>query len=416
MRKVIFLPIVIGLLSLTFLTSCEGNEYVTILPEMDDDAITYEGMKSILDKYGLEMPPTYTTTPGADIRAVVIPFDIWKVTGGETYDEVRVTLTLFEREGNSFSNDPNNIAFITGVPQSVNREASVEDVSKISGNFAVAASELTKKISSISGGVNLERQIKETYPKFYQTTAFNTRPPASVVWTFTPFKDEELPTGTYYAFALVDVRDPTREFQIQAHTSCIYRTPILFGLFKLKWKCDPYNWEYYLVPTTQLAPAITAEPVAVSTAEPVPVSTTMPAPPLPLEEIVLVFGGWQQIREAVLYAVDWASLIRDQNVNLVFTDLEGEQVDVISRERDIGRCHQWLAEAGYPDGFPNLHVMVLPGSEALIRFAEELGTYLADCGIGTSIEIVDSTNAYSILTSLSAAGEAGLLLSLQAQE
>jgi len=61
--------------------------------------------------------------------------------------------------------------------------------------------------------------------------------------------------------------------------------------------------------------------------------------------------------------------------------------------------------------------MIVPGSEALTRTAEALGAYLADCGIGISIDTVNSiSDAYIILESLSAAGESGLLLSMQAEE
>ena len=132
---------------------------------------------------------------------------------------------------------------------------------------------------------------------------------------------------------------------------------------------------------------------------------------------MLVFGGWEQIREAVLDAVDWPSLMRDRNVNITFKDLEDKQVDVSSRERDVGGCQRWLAEAGYPDGYSYLHTMVLPGSEALTQTAEALGAYLVDCGIGTSIEMINSyTDAYQKLMALSAAGEAGLLLSIRVDE
>lgn len=414
MSKMAFLSMVTGLLSLVFLTSCVGEKYVTILP-MVDDVITYEGMKSILERHALEIPPTYKETPGADIRVVVVPFDIYKITGGKTYEEVRVTATLYERGPNSLYYTE-NVKFITGVPQNINREASVEEVKKVAGNFTAAASDLTKKITSVEGGITLEESKKEGYTKFYQTTTFNTRPP-SLVWTFTPFKDEELPAGTYYAFALVDVRDPSREFQIQADTSCIYKAPILFGLFKWERECDPDNGQRDLLSATQPVTVLPADVEPVLPAETVPVLPEETLPPLPSEEIELVFGGWEQFREAVLDAVDWSSLIRDQNVYLMFKDLEGGQVDLSVRERDIGRCQRWLAEAGHPDGYTNFRVMILPGSEALTHTAEALGVYLADCGIGISIDTVNSSwEAYEILRTISAAGEAGLLLSIRAQE
>jgi hypothetical protein len=104
--------------------------------------------------------------------------------------------------------------------------------------------------------------------------------------------------------------------------------------------------------------------------------------------------------------------MRDRNVNLIFKDLEGEQIDVSSRGRDTERCRQLLAEAGYPDGYPNLRVMVLPGSETLTQTVEALGAYFADCRIGTSIEMINSyADAYSNLMTSSMAGESGLLLS-----
>lgn len=411
MSKTVFLSIVTGLLSLAFLTSCEGKKHVTI-PEMVADVITYEGMKSILDKHGLEIPPIYKTTPGADIRVVVIQFDINKLSASETYDEVRVTATLYERGPNSLYYTE-NVKFITGVPQNINREASVEEVRKVAGNFTAAASDLTKIITSVGGGISIEDSKKEGYTKFYQTTTFNTRPP-SLVWTFTPFKDEELPAGTYYIFALVDVRDPTREFQIQADTSCIYRVSIMFGLFKPQLNCDPDNGQRDLVPATQNAtvlPAETAPPLPAETVPPLPAET---ATPLPLEEILLVYGGQGQIREAVLNAVDWSSLISDLHVYPVFKDLEGEQVDVSSRVRDIEHCRQLLAEAGYPR---RLHIMFWPGSETLTQTADTLGTYLAGCGFEGSLETYDSYwDAYEILRVSSMAGEAGLLLSIQAEE
>jgi len=148
---------------------------------------------------------------------------------------------------------------------------------------------------------------------------------------------------------------------------------------------------------------------------PSPIPTT-PVPPLPSRK-TLLFGGQRLIREAVLDTVEWSSLIRDQNLHPIIEDLEGEQLDVSFRARDIEHCKQLLAEAGYPDGYTDLRIMVWPASEELIQTAQELGAYFADCGIEESIETFNSyEDAYSRLEVNAMAGESGLLLSTQIEQ
>ncbi|MHC4499219.1 MAG: 6-bladed beta-propeller, partial [Planctomycetota bacterium] len=221
-------------------------------------------MKSVLSKHDIEIP-FYVSTSGTVIHAVVIPFDIGILKPSDvTYNEVSVKMEI--RDGTKDSEDIGHIEVRAAIPRSVDRAVTVEEASKIAVSIAAVASELIGE-SQISGDVGAEWSTTESYARLYRKVTANIRSATLVSWTFTPFKDEPIFAGTYYVIALIEVRDPTREFLVNVHSECSYGRSILFGLFKESNDCIQHDGKLLL---EQPSPPASGEPPVVPPEPPEP--------------------------------------------------------------------------------------------------------------------------------------------------
>ncbi len=241
-------PIILILLCSILVNSCGGTlpkseEYINLHP-IWDQTFPEEKLNAVLSKYDIEIP-FYVSKPGAVIHAVVIPINIRILSNSVTYDRVSVAANLLERDGTKYFDNTGNAAILTAIPQSIDRTTDIEASRKLAANFATAVSEIT-------GSVSAEQVDKESYTKFYRIATANIESPTFVSWVFTPFKDESIPSGTYYLIALIEVRNHAHEFVLQVHANCTYSTPTLFGLSKEEGTCTSTPIKFILPETADI--------------------------------------------------------------------------------------------------------------------------------------------------------------------
>jgi hypothetical protein len=233
MRKITYLSVTICFLSLIFVVSCTGSQlgsddYVKI-PLIRNKKISIEELDSVKTKYNIDIP-LIDSAPGSIFYAVVIQIDIdvEPTFDNGVYDRVKVNMDILERDGTIIDEEAGNIMIISAIPETVSKELSIEESTKIAGRFTAAVGEITNIIGvgDISVGVDAEQTISERYVKLYRIVTANRPTITAVAWTFEPFKDESI-AGVYYLIALLEVSDQAHELVARVETNCRYSAPIL---------------------------------------------------------------------------------------------------------------------------------------------------------------------------------------------
>ncbi len=412
MRKAPYLLALISFLGLNFMTSCgpPAQQEVQIL-EMQDTVIPLGRLDALSSKYNTVIAPWSPGSEGTSIHTVVIKFDLGTLTPSEvTYDEVVITVRILDDSGAAAYEDTKDVAVLAAIPEKVERSGTVTDSWNVAASIEAVVYELTSKLEGT-------REVSETIPTVYREVTANTRRGPLLTWTFISGEHIPIFSGTYFVIAVIEVRDPTHAYRIQAEADCRYGKPTLFGLFRANNNCISHENHILLVhpsPPAGSEPAA-VEPGPAAGSEPPVVEPTPSATPPPAQEMVVFFAGDATMREAVFNAVDWPSLMKDQNVNLVFKDLWGEQFDLAFRRRDLAVCQQRLAQAGRPNGYPGFRVFVWPGSESAMQAAKQMAANLSDCGLGHGEVMITQNDSFvlSRLKVIQEAGESALLLGPQ---
>jgi hypothetical protein len=138
------------------------------------------------------------------------------------------------------------------------------------------------------------------------------------------------------------------------------------------------------------------------------------AVPHPSARFSLSIGGGpfnhESVQKALGFCIDWVAL-RDGIGEVVLVDLlSGETLaGPIEPAYDPERAKQFLAEAGYPDGFSTM-LLFDQGDELAAKLAEWVTGYLGRVNISTEFIGVAPADARAKLAAMIEAGESGMLI------
>ena len=166
-------------------------------------SVTLPELRNMLAEDELALPVRFAgQRPNTLLYTLVIPFTPRQLVAENVgYLSVGVLMQFLVPDGNGGFDDDREVRIIYTIPFQVDRSVEVTTSAKLSAKLSATASRLS---AAIGAGFTTD----ERYTKLYRTVTVAFESESAVRWSFEGLKDEEIPVGTYFVVAIVEVPSP----------------------------------------------------------------------------------------------------------------------------------------------------------------------------------------------------------------